>query len=94
MKDPKRIGLHRFHIHQRKAMVSTVEIEAGVFESIVMYEVEGDELECITSYDLRQAKRTHNRLIYKYNDMIYADSIHKQLGIPNIGQFLEPVVVC
>lgn len=90
----KRIGLAKMTMHNRKVMVSTVEISENQYETIVMYENDGEELELIRTKDLETAKRTHNKLMNKYNDIIYEGSINKLLGFDNYGQFVTPIVAC
>jgi hypothetical protein len=88
-----RIGLHRFFIHGMKAHISTVQLGADLFETMVLYE-DGDELECIRTHTLEDARRTHNEVMRRYNDRLYECSVQKLLGMPNLGQFVTPVVTC
>lgn len=90
----KRIGLAKMTMHNKKVMVSTVEISKNQYETIVMYENDGEEIELIRTKDLETAKQTHNRLMNKYNDIIYEGSINKLLGFDNYGQFVTPIVAC
>lgn len=88
-----RIGLHTFWFCNTKAMISTVQLEANLFETMVMFD-DGDELECIRTNTLADAKKTHNEVMHRWNDRIYEGSTAKLLGAPNLGQFVTPVVTC
>lgn len=61
---------------------------------MIMYEEDGEELECVKSNTLEEARKTHNRIMHKYNDLIYDGSIEKCLGFANIGQFVKTVKAC
>ena len=89
----KRIGLHTFTIHNTAARISTIQITENEFETMVMYD-DGDEIECITTHTLAEAKKTHNKLMNKYNDIVYNGSTAKLLGVENYGQFVHTVVAC
>lgn len=88
-----RIGLHTFWFCNAKAMISTVQLEENLFETMVMFD-DGDELECIRTHTLADAKKTHNEVMNRWNDRIYEGSTAKLLGAPNLGQFVTPVVTC
>lgn len=88
----ERIALHTMYLYDTKAMISTVKV-LGRYETMVMF-YDGDELECIKSQTLEDAKRTHNELVRKYNDKIYEGSTAKLLGAVNLGQFVHTVVAC
>lgn len=89
----KRIGLHTFTIHNTAARVSTVQITENMFETMVMYD-DGEEIEVVTTHTLSEAKKTHNEIMNKYNDLIYENSIAKLLGAENYGQFVHTIVAC
>lgn len=88
-----RIALHTFWFCNHKAMISTVQLEADLYETMVMYE-DGDELDCIFSHTLADAKKTHNEVMNRWNDRAYDGSTAKLLGVPNLGQFVTPIVTC
>jgi len=88
-----RIGLHTFTIYNTPARVSTVKLTDTEYESMVMYD-DGEEIESVTTYSLEKAKATHNRLVNKYNDLVYEGSIDKLLGADNYGQFVTAVITC
>ena len=88
-----RIGLHTFVIYNTPAIISTVEISPNEFETMVMFE-DGDELECIRTYTLADARKTHNEVTNRWNDRVFKGSTAKLLGMPNLGQFVIPVVTC
>ena len=87
-----RIALHTMFIYNNKAMISTVKI-GNIYETMVMFD-DGDELESFRTDSLDEAKSTHNKLMHKYNDMIYEGSLQKHLGVANLGQFVKTVVSC
>lgn len=87
------IGLHTFVYLNTTAMISTVQLEENLFETMVMFD-DGDELECIRTRTLADAKKTHNEVMHRWNDRIYEGSTAKMLGAPNLGQFVTPVVTC
>ena len=87
-----RIALHTMVIYNTPAIISTVEL-FGEYETMVMFE-DGDELECIRTKNLEDAKETHNRLVREYNDKIYEGSIAKLIGALNYGQFVKTVKAC
>lgn len=89
----ERIALHTMYYYQEKAIISTVKIY-GYYETMVMYERDGEEIESIRTYSLDEAKATHNRLVNEYNDRIYEGSINKLLGAVNYGQFVKTVKAC
>lgn len=89
----ERIALHTMYYYQEKAIISTVKIY-GYYETMVMYERDGEEIESIRTYSLEDAKATHNRLVNEYNDRIYEGSINKLLGAVNFGQFVKTVKAC
>ena len=88
-----RIGLHIFVIHNIPAIISTVEIFPGEFETMVMYE-DGDELECIRTNSRKAACKAHNEAVQCWNDRVYEGSTAKLLGAANLGQFVTAVVTC
>ena len=88
----KRIALHKMFIYNHNAVISTVQL-GNTFETMVMFD-DGDELDCIRTESLDEAKTVHNKLVHKYNDMIYDGSIQKHLGVANVGQFVKTVVAC
>lgn len=90
-----RIALHTFWFCNHKAMISTVQLEPDLFETMVMYE-DGlfDELDCIRTRTIADAKKTHNEVMNRWNDRVYEGSTAKLLGVPNLGQFVTPVVTC
>ena len=61
---------------------------------MVLFEEDGEELECVRSDTLEEARKTHIRIMHKYNDLIYDGSIAKCLGFANIGQFVKTVKAC
>lgn len=87
-----RIALHTMFIYNHKAMISTVKL-GSTYETMVMFD-DGDELECFRTDSLDEAKTIHNKLMNKYNDMIYEGSLYKKLGVVNVGQFVKTVVAC
>lgn len=89
----KRIALHTFHFCESPAMVSTIQLCTNLFETMVMY-YDGEEIECIRTHTLQEAKKTHNRLMNKYNDLCYEGSTAKLLGAANLGQFMHTVQSC
>ena len=89
----KRIGLHKFVFCNTPAIVSTVQISANEFETMVMFE-DGEDLECVTTRTVEDARRTHNEIMHKWNDKVYEGSTAKLLGAPNYGQFMTAVVAC
>lgn len=89
----KRIGLHTFNIFNTDAMISTVQLGENEFETMVMFD-DGDELECIRTKNVADAKKTHNEMVNKYNDRVYEGSTAKLLGAVNYGQFVKTVVAC
>lgn len=89
----KRIGLHTFNFCGADAMVSTVQVSANEFETMALY-ADGDEIESKTTNSLAEARKAHNAMMTKYNDMLYNDSLQKALGLPNLGQFVHTVVAC
>lgn len=89
----ERIALHTMYYYQEKAVISTVKIY-GYYETMVMWEKDGEEIESVRTYSLEEAKKTHNALVNKYNDMIYEGSINKLLGAVNYGQFVKTVKAC
>lgn len=89
-----RIGLHTFWFCNAKAMISTVQLEENLFETMVMFADDCEELECIRTSTLADAKNTHNEVMNRWNDRIYEGSTAKLLGTPNLGQFVTPVVTC
>lgn len=88
-----RIGLHTFVFCNTNAMISTVQLSENLFETMVMF-ADGDELECIRTATLADAKKTHNEVMRRWNDRIYEGSTAKLLGAPNLGQFVNPIVTC
>ena len=88
-----RIGLHTFWFCNTEAMISTVQPEDDLYETMVMF-ADGDELECIRTHTLADARKTHNEVMHRWNDRIYEGSTAKLLGVPNLGQFVTPVVTC
>ena len=89
----ERIAMHTMYYYQEKAVISTVKIY-GYYETMVMYERDGEEIESVRTYSLEDAKATHNRLVNEYNDRIYEGSINKLLGAVNYGQFVKTVKAC
>ena len=89
----ERIALHTMYYYQEKAVISTVKIY-GYYETMVMWVKDGEEIESVRTYSLEEAKKTHNELVNKYNDMIYEGSINKLLGAVNYGQFVKTVKAC
>lgn len=88
-----RIGLHTMIVYNTPAMISTVQLDANTYETMVMFE-DGDELECIRTHSLDDAKRTHNEVMNRWNNRLYESSIAKHIGFPNIGQFVHTVKAC
>lgn len=88
-----RIALHTFIFCNNRAMISTVQLSAGLYETMVMFD-DGDELECIRTTTIQDAKKTHNEVMHRWNDKIYEGSSAKLLGAVNYGQFVTPVVTC
>ena len=88
-----RIALHTFVFCNAPARISTVEIFAGLFETMVMFD-DGDELEVHRTTTLEDARRIHNEVMHRWNDRIYEGSTAKLLGAPNYGQFVTAVVTC
>lgn len=88
-----RIGLHKFTYCNAPAVISTVQLAEDLFETMVMYD-DGDELECIQTATVEEARKTHNEVMHRWNDRVYGGSIQKLLGVVNYGQFVTPVVTC
>ena len=88
-----RIGLHTFTIYNTPARVSTVKLTDTEYETMVMFD-DGEEIESVTTHTLAEAKKTHNKLMNKYNDLVYEGSIEKLLGADNYGQFVHTVIAC
>ena len=88
----ERIALHTMTYHNHEAMISTVKV-FGAYETMVMYS-DGEEIEVITTATEADARAAHNRLMNKYNDLIYTGSIAQLLGVPNLGQFVRTVKAC
>lgn len=86
------IAKHTFYFCCHPAMVSTVEL-FGKFETMVMYD-DGEEIESAVSATLEEARKTHNALVRKYNNLIYADSFQRLIGEMNYGQFVTLVKTC
>lgn len=89
----KTIGKHTMHAFNRPAIISTVQLSADEFETMVMFD-DGDELECIRTATLADAKRTHNEVMRRWNDRLYEGSVAKAIGFANIGQFVHTVKAC
>ena len=88
------IGRHTFTVFNHEAAVSTIQLEADLFETLVYFTDDGEELECHRTRTLADAKRTHNAVMNRWNDRIYNGSVAKMIGFPNIGQFMHPVITC
>ena len=89
----KKIGLHKFIWLNTEAMISTVQLSANSFETMVMFE-DGEEIECVHTDNAKSAAKTHNEIMNKWNDKVYEGSTAKLLGVPNYGQFVETLVAC
>lgn len=89
----KRIGLHTFHAFNQKIMISTVQLGAALYETMVLFH-DGEELECHRTRTLADAKAMHNSVMRRWNDRLYEGSVAKAIGFSNIGQFVHPVVMC
>lgn len=87
----ERIALHEMIYCNHKAVISTVKI-FDEYETIVMFLNDGEEIEIARSKTLDEAKEKHNDLVKKYNDIIYNGSISKNLGVENVGQFVNRMV--
>ena len=87
----KHIALHSFYFCNAKARVSTVQLSEHEFETMVMFD-DGDELEQIITSNRKDACKTHNEVMHRWNDKLYEGSTAKLLGAANIGQFMHPVV--
>lgn len=88
-----RIALHNFVYCNTPAMISTVQLDKTTFETMVMFS-DGDELECIRTNTVEEARKTHNKVMHRWNDRLYEGSTSKLLGVANYGQFVTPVVTC
>lgn len=89
----KQIALHTFHYCNTAARISTVQFSEDSYETMVMFD-DGDELECIRTNTAKDARRTHNEVMRRWNDRLYEGSIAKVLGAANLGQFVHPVITC
>lgn len=89
----ERIGLHKMVYLREPAIISTVKLGEGLYETIVMWG-DGEDVECTRTRTLEDARRTHNETMRRWNDKLYEGSIDKCLGFPNLGQFVKPVVMC
>lgn len=87
------IGRHTMIAFNHPAIISTIQLGDNLYETMVMFD-DGEELECIRTRTLADAKRTHNEVMNRWNDHLYEGSVAKCLGFPNIGQFVHPVVTC
>jgi len=88
----ERIGLHKLHIYSATYNISTVRLPEGVYETLVYDPKTGDDLDCIRSSTLEEAKRTHVLTMRRWNDKAYEGSIDKCLHFANLGQFVKPVI--
>ena len=90
----ERVGLAKMVVFGKAVMLSTVKLSDDCFETIVIFEQDGEELELIRTHDIEKAKKAHNYLLNKYNDLIYENSIDKLIGADNYGQYVTAVVAC
>lgn len=90
----ERIGLHTMCYLQHPARVSTVKLDDGLYETIVMWD-DGEEIEApVRTSTLEDAREAHNDAMMRWNDRLYGGSIDKPLGVANMGQFVKSVVMC
>lgn len=89
----KRIGLHTCRINNAPARISTIQLCADEFETMVMFDY-GEEIECFRTTNIEDARKMHNKVMRRWNDRLYEASIAKVLGFENYGQFVHPVVKC
>lgn len=90
----ERIGLHTMRYLQEPARVSTVKLDDGVYETIVMWD-DGEEIEPPARTEtLDEARALHNETMRRWNDKLYDGSIDKLLGFGNVWQFVKPIVMC
>lgn len=71
---------HKMYIHCELAYISTVELY-GKYETMVLYEADGEEIESYLSDTLQDALKIHKELEYKYEEELYENSLDKCLGI-------------
>ena len=88
-----RIALHTFTFCNAPARISTVQLYADLFETMVMFD-DGEEIEVFETSTLEAARKTHNEVMHRWNDRLYEGSTAKLLGAANFGQFVTPVVTC
>lgn len=88
-----RIALHTFTFCNHPARISTVQLYADLFETMVMFD-DGDEIEVFETSTIEDARKTHNEVMHRWNDRLYDGSTAKLLGVANLGQFVTPVVTC
>lgn len=87
-----KIGRHTATFCNETIIISTVEL-FGEYETMVLFE-DGEELECVRSSTLEEAKKNHNLIVNKWNDKIWEGSTARLLGVPNYGQFVKTVIAC
>ena len=71
---------HKMYIHGQLAYISTV-VVYGKYETMVLYESDGEEIESYLSNNLQDALKIHKELDYKYEEELYENSLDKCLGI-------------
>lgn len=72
---------HEFIMNNARTIISTVDMGGDKYETMVLRD-DGTELESYINYNKCEALSTHEKLVIKYQDFIYNNSIEKLLGIP------------
>lgn len=76
----RKVMRHRMEYLAEPAVISTVELCEGLFETMVMWE-DGDEIEPpVRTRDEVEACVLHLELVERWRERLFEDSIYKYLG--------------
>lgn len=90
----KKIEEHYYFCYcNRKTIISTIDLFGEYYETMVMFE-DGEELDCLRTSDLEEAKNNHKEMVRKWTDKAFEGSTAELLGVANIGQFMHTVKSC
>lgn len=90
----QQIAKHTFTAFGGECIISTVKLPYSAEYETMVLDPDGDDLACLRTTDLAQAKRNHNELVEKWNNELYKNSLLRLLGVPNMGQMVTAIKTC
>ena len=86
----RKVMRHRMEYLAEPAVISTVELRGGLFETMVMW-MDGEEIEPhVRTRDEAEAVAAHMELVEKWREKLFEGSIAKMVGGTDRSGFVMP----